>query len=464
VTVYLVGAGPGDPGLLTVRGAEVLRRADVVLYDRLSEASLLELAPAHAECVSVGKTPRGPSTPQEEINHLLVERGRAGLEVVRLKGGDSFLFSRGGEEAAALAAAGVPFEVVPGVSSAIAAPAYAGVPVTHRGLSTSLTIVTGHEDPWAATETDWEAVARVGGTIVVLMGVATRGAIAERLAAGGLSRDTPVTAVTWGTRPEQTTVRTTIGALGATAIASPAVMVIGAVAALDLSWFERRPLFGRRIVVTNGSLTDRLRALGADVVEAPAIEITELEFELPDPRDFDWVAFTSANAVDAVLPRLRDSRALTPKVAAIGSTTAEALARWHVAADLVPGEAVAESLLDALAPHGPARILLPQSRIARAVLADGLRERGWTVEVVAVYDTRPLAPRAVDADAITFMSSSAVDAYVDANGVDHLPPIVACIGPVTADTARARGVDVTVVADEHSAGGLIDALVQHLGS
>src|SRR5256714_8685957 len=214
MTVYLVGAGPGDPGLLTVRGAEVLARADVVVYDRLSVSSLLDLAPPGAERISVGKTPRGPSVSQDDINALLVEKGKAGLEVVRLKGGDPFVFARGGEEAQALADAGVPFEVVPGVTSAVAVPAYAGVPVTHRGLSTSFTVVTGHEDPWAATETDWEAVARVGGTIVVLMGVATRGAIAERLIAGGLAPHTPVAAGTRGTRPDPTTRRTTLAELG----------------------------------------------------------------------------------------------------------------------------------------------------------------------------------------------------------------------------------------------------------
>src|SRR2546423_14783913 len=214
MTVYLVGAGPGDPGLLTVRGAEVLARADVVVYDRLSVSSLLDLAPPGAERISVGKTPRGPSVSQDDINALLVEKGKAGLEVVRLKGGDPFVFARGGEEAQALADAGVPFEVVPGVTSAVAVPAYAGVPVTHRGLSTSFTVVTGHEDPWAATETDWDAVARVGGTIIVLMGVATRDAIAQRLVAGGLDAATPVGGTHWGARPDPTTRRTTLAELG----------------------------------------------------------------------------------------------------------------------------------------------------------------------------------------------------------------------------------------------------------
>src|SRR5436305_13970540 len=221
MTVYLVGAGPGDPELVTVKGADVLRRADVVVYDRLSVASLLDLAPAEAERISVGKTPGHPSLPQDQINALLVAHGRAGKEGVRLKGGDPFVFARGGEEARALLEAGVPFEVVPGITSAVGVAAYAGVPVTYRGLSTSFTVVTGHEDPWAATETDWDAVARLGGTIVILMSVATRAAIAERLMAGGLPAHTPVAAVRWGPRPEQRTVRTTLGGHGAADLTTP---------------------------------------------------------------------------------------------------------------------------------------------------------------------------------------------------------------------------------------------------
>ena len=466
MTVYLVGAGPGDPELLTMRAFRVLARADVVIHDRLSESSLLDHAPTHAERISVGKTPRGPSTPQETINALLVEKGAAGLEVVRLKGGDPFVFARGGEEAAALEAAGVPFEVVPGITSAIAVPAYAGVPVTHRGLSTSFTVVTGHEDPWAATETDWEAVAHVGGTIVVLMGVATRAAIAERLMGGGLAGDTPVAAVTWGTRPEQRSVRTTLAELGTVPVEHPAVLVIGAVAGLDLAWFERRPLFGKRIQVTSGRIAAPLRALGAEVIETPAIEITDgdrdaLRAAAERASSYDWALFTSANAVDRFLPHVRDARALPNRIAAIGPGTAAALAAWHVVADLVPPEAVAESLLDAL-PMEACRALLPRAAEARDVLPDGLRSRGWTVDVVDAYRTVARAPAAVDADAITFLSSSAVNAYVDANGTNRLPRVVACIGPVTAATARERGVRVDIEAAEHAVSGLIDGLVTHL--
>ncbi|HEX2850038.1 MAG TPA: uroporphyrinogen-III C-methyltransferase [Acidimicrobiales bacterium] len=481
MTVYLVGAGPGDPGLLTRRGAELLARAEVVVYDRLSVASLLDLAPPGAARISVGKTPRGPSTPQEEINRLLVEHGRAGREVVRLKGGDPFVFARGGEEALALAAAGVLFEVVPGITSAIAAPAYAGVPVTHRGLSTSFTVVTGHEDPWAATETDWEAVARVGGTIVVLMGVATRAEIAARLVAGGLDPETPVAAVRWGTRPEQHTVRTTLAALGDAPVESPAAIVIGAVAGLELSWFERRPLFGKAVVVTRArdqasTLVTRLAALGAGVVEAPTIEIAPASDEESDALadavarmgGYEWVVFTSPNAVDRVTSLLRDARAFAGvKIAAVGPGTAAALARFGVVADLVPDRNVAEGLVDAF-PAGGAAVLVPQAAGARPVLVDGLGGKGWTVDAVVAYRTVPaeIPPRRIEAiraaDAITFTSASTVDSFVAAAGVDAVPPLVVCIGPQTEAAARRHGLTVTRTADPHTLDGLVDAVVAAL--
>ncbi len=250
VTVYLVGAGPGDPGLLTVRGAEVLREADVVVYDRLSVSSLLDLAPVAAERVNVGKRAGEATMPQEEINALLVERGGLGQTVVRLKGGDPFVFARGGEEAMALLEAGVPFEIVPGVSSATAVPAYAGIPVTMRHSSTLFTVVTGHEDPEKGGELDWEAVARLGGTIVVLMGVGRLPKIVDRLRSGGLADDTPVAIVQWGTRPVQRTVRATLGTVLDEHVDPPATIVIGAVARMNLDWYESRPLFGRTVVVT----------------------------------------------------------------------------------------------------------------------------------------------------------------------------------------------------------------------
>ncbi len=251
MTVYLVGAGPGDPGLLTVRGAELLRRADVVVFDRLASPSLLALAPPGAELITAGKAPGQVDLTQEQINDVLVERGRVAGCVVRLKGGDPFVFGRGGEEAEALAAAGIPFEVVPGITSAIGAAAYAGIPVTHRGVSTHFTVVTGHEDPTkASTDVDWEALARAGGTLVILMGAGRLGDIARRLIEGGRAPDTPVAAVRNGTRPDQRTVRATLATVADAGVRAPSAIVVGEVAALDLSWFEARPLFGRSIVVT----------------------------------------------------------------------------------------------------------------------------------------------------------------------------------------------------------------------
>ncbi|HEX2273275.1 MAG TPA: uroporphyrinogen-III C-methyltransferase, partial [Acidimicrobiales bacterium] len=353
MTVYLVGAGPGDPGLVTVRGAEVLRTADVVVHDRLAEPSLLDLAPVGAERIDVGKSPGAP-IPQDRINALLVERGRAGQEVVRLKGGDPFVFGRGGEEAEALRAAGVPFEVVPGVTSAVAVPAYAGVPVTHRGLSTSFTVVTGHRRHAADDPVDWDAVARAAGTIVVLMGVAHRAELARDLMSGGLPPETPVAAVRWGTRPGQRTVRTTLDRLHEVELEPPVTLVVGKVAALDLAWFETRPLFGRRVVVTRAraqasGLADRLRALGAEVVPVPTIEIADpsdggmaLAGAAARVRDYHWVAFTSANAVERFFARLHDARALgDTQVAAVGPATADALSARGVVADLVPRRSLA---------------------------------------------------------------------------------------------------------------------------
>ena len=481
--MYLVGAGPGDPGLLTVRGAQVLAAADVVVHDRLSSSTLLDLAPPAAERISVGKEPRGPSTPQSEINRLLVEHGRAGREVVRLKGGDPFVFARGAEEAAALTAAGVPFEVVPGISSSVAVPAYAGIPVTMRNVATSFTVVTGHGDPWADTETDWAAVAGLavsGGTVVVLMGVATRSEIAERLVAGGVDPDIPVAAVRWGTRPEQRTVRTTLAGLGEAEVASPAVLVIGAVAGIDLAWFETRPLFGRTVVVTRAreqasTLVTRLGELGAATVELPTIAVTApsdggaaLAAAASQVHTADWVAFTSVNAVERFLPLVGDVRALgSVQVAAVGPGTSAALEAWHIRPDLVPERAVAEALV-AVFPAGRGQVLLPQAAAARPVLAEGLRERGWDVDVVEAYRTVVATPspgvlaEALTADAVTFTSASTVRGYLDVTGGAAVPPVVVTIGPVTSAAAREAGLEVAVEADPHTVDGVVDAVLRAL--
>jgi uroporphyrinogen III methyltransferase/synthase len=482
MTVFLVGAGPGDPGLITVRGAEVLARAEVVVHDRLSAAELLDLAPAGAERIDVGKSPSGPSVPQDDINRLLVDRGRTGATVVRLKGGDPFVFARGAEEAAALEEAGVDYEVVPGITSAIAVPAYAGIPVTLRYSSTSVTVVTGHEDPGKGrTDVDWEALARVGGTIVILMGVAHLPRITERLLAGGLPADTPVAAVRWGTRPDQSTVRATLGTIAEHTLRPPCTIVVGDVAATHLGWFERRPLLGRRVVVTRSraqasQLSARLRAEGAEVVEVPTIDIVDpadggaaLRDAVARVAGYRWVVLTSPNGARRFTAELRDGRDLAGvRLAAIGPGTAAALADARLIADLVPERFVAESLLDAFPdpePGGPNRVLLARAEVARDVLPDGLRARGYDVDVVDAYHTVPApvddaARRAVaDADVITFTSSSTVERFLDAVGADHVPAAVACIGPVTAATARDRGLHVDVEADVHTIDGLVDALV-----
>ena len=476
MTVYLVGAGPGDPGLITVRGAELLARADVVFYDRLSAESLLALAP-QAERVAVGKTPRGPSVPQDEINAMLVERGLRGQHVVRLKGGDPYLFGRGGEEAEALAAAGVAFEVVPGVSALAAVPAYAGVPVTHRGLAKSITVVTGQGAPWASPETDWDAVARVGGTIVAYMSVAVRDQLAARLIDAGLSATTPVAAITWGTTARQSTLRTTLGALGAAPVRDPAIIVIGAVAALDLRWFEDRPLFGTTVVVPRSqeqanALSRRLRELGADVIETPTIAIEPGDaIEAAELRNFDWVAMTSPNAVGALFAGLRDARDLGGvQLAAVGPGTADALRARGVEPDLVPTRNNAEGLLESWPDGRGHRVLLPQSSIARPALAVGLRSLGHKVDVVVAYRTTPVDVPAERveairrADAIAFTSSSTCENFVASAGAGALPASVIAIGPATAETAAGLGVRVDAIAEPSNLDGLVAAVVATIGN
>ena len=485
MTVYLVGAGPGDPGLLTVRGAELLRRADVVVYDRLASPALLELARDDAELVDVGKAPGRVAMTQDEINAVLVHRGRAGLEVVRLKGGDPFVFGRGGEEAETCRDAKVAFEVVPGITSAIAAPAYAGIPVTHRGLSTSVTIVTGHEDPAkGTTDTDWDALARAGGTLVVLMGAGRVSEIAKALIAGGRDAATPVAAIRWGTRPEQRTVRATLETIDQLGAEAPSAIVVGAVAGLDLGWFEQRPLFGRRIVVTRAreqasELRARLEQLGAEVIELPSIALEPIEFSLPAFDRYAWLVFTSANGVSAFFDQGLaaaglDARALAPmRVAAIGTGTYDALLARGVRADLVPPRFVAESLVEAFPDPEPpgARVLIARAESARDVLPEGLGARGYQVDVLAVYRTIPVVPdadhlqrvRAGEVDAITFTSSSTARNFFAAVGPLPAPqPAVISIGPVTSQTARELGLRVDAEAAPHTIEGLVTAVLQTL--
>lgn len=480
MTVYLVGAGPGDPGLLTVRAAELLASAEVVVHDRLTPAELRDLAPATAELVDVGKHPGGPADAQTRINELLVELGRTGRRVVRLKGGDPFVFARGAEEAMALAEAGIDFEVVPGVTSAVAAPSSAGIPVTLRGHSAWVTVVTGHEDPAKGEpEVDWEAMGALGGTLVVLMGVKRWPEISARLVAGGRDPQTPAAAVRWGSRPEQQTLRGTLGSLDLSDVRPPATVVVGEVAAVDLNWFESRPLFGRTVVVTRtaeqaGELSGRLRRLGAQVLEVPTIAVTEpadggaaLRDAVARVADYEWVVLTSPNGARRFCAELRDGRDLAGvRLAAIGPGTADVLAEHHLVCDLVPERFVAEGLLEVFpAPSGRNTVLLARAEVARDVLPEGLAAAGWDVDVVTAYRTQPaqVTPETVEqvaaADAITFTSSSTVTNFV-ATGAP-VPPVVAAIGPVTAATAQEAGLTVTVEAGVHTLDGLVDALVRH---
>jgi uroporphyrinogen III methyltransferase/synthase len=491
-TVYLVGAGPGDPGLLTVRAAELVARAGVLVYDALVNPAILEARRADAELVYVGKRGGDHSRTQDEINALLVELGKGERSVVRLKGGDPFVFGRGGEEALALREAGVPFEVVPGVTAGVAASAYAGIPVTQRGMTSSLTLLTGHEDPTKAdTDLNWEALARVG-TLVFYMGVGRMEENFRRLADAGKPADTPAAVVEWGTYPRQRTVTGTIATLPALAkdagIGAPALVVVGDVVSLRerLRWFDARPLSGRRVLVTRArtqasELADALEALGAEVVQFPTIRIADA----PDPAAlrsaaaraaaFDWIVFTSANGVERFWAALAetggDTRALGgARVCAIGPATAAALDARGVRADLVPGEYVGEGVVDALAAADDLagrRILLPRAEVARSALPDGLRQRGAEVVEVAAYSTVPDGAEAESVrerlakggvDYVTFTASSTVRNFVDLAGTELGGARVVSIGPITSITARELGLTVAAEAAEFTIPGLVSAL------
>jgi uroporphyrinogen III methyltransferase / synthase len=477
-TVYLVGAGPGDPGLLTVRAVELIAAADVVLYDRLIPPEALAHARADAEVVYVGKEGEGPQFPQDDTHALLLEHARAGRTVVRLKGGDPFVFGRGGEEALVLAEAGVPFEVVPGVTAGVAAPAYAGIPVTHRETASGVAFVTGHEDPAKpGSAIDWPSLARFPGTLVFYMGVRTLPRIAERLVAEGRSPDEPVAVVERGTLPGQRTLLATLGDVAARAaeekLRAPAITLVGAVARLreDLAWLEARPLHGRTIAVTRAraqasALAARLRALGATVVEAPAIRIEPLEAKLPPMRDYDLVCVTSPNGAELLLDRLRDARELAGvTVAAIGPGTARALRARGVEPDVVPERAVAEGLVAALADVPVRRALIARAAEGRDVLPDALREQGAQVDVVALYETvaEPLdddtRAAAAAADYLLFTSASSVRFYAQAAGGLAGPRLVT-IGPATSAALREHGAEPDLEADPHTPDGMIEALLR----
>jgi uroporphyrinogen III methyltransferase/synthase len=471
VTVYLVGAGPGDPGLLTVRGRELLAAADVLVYDRLADPRIVALAPERTLRIYAGKRPGEHAMTQDAINVRLVELGRAHATVVRLKGGDPFIFGRGGEEALALRAAGIAFEVVPGISSAYAVPAYAGIPVTQRGVAAQVTFVTGHEDPAKpGTDLDWGSLAATPGTLVFLMGVGAMAGNAARLIEHGMAADTPAAVISDGTRPGQRTVVAPLHRIAAAAagMRPPAIMLVGGVAALQeqLAWFERRPLHGRRVVVTRAraqasGLAAQLEALGAEVVQAPAIRIEPLPFEPPDLGSYDVVVVTSANGADLLLPG--DVRGLHGvRVAAIGPATTQALRARGIVPDVVPAEAVSESLLHALGDVAGKRVLVATAQGARDVLPDGLRTAGAAVDVVHLYRTvpEPVDAAAVrSADLVTFTSSSTVTSLAAALGAGGLEGLAAAsIGPVTSATLREHGVEPLAEAEPHTVDGLLAAV------
>jgi len=476
MTVYLVGAGPGDPGLLTVRGRELVEGCEAIVYDRLADPRIVALAPETAERIYAGKRPGEHAMTQERLSALLVELGGRLGHVVRLKGGDPFVFGRGGEEALALEAAGIPFEVVPGVSSAYAVPAYAGIPVTQRGMAAQVTFVTGHEDP-AKPESalDWSSLAATPGTLVFLMGVGALAENARRLIAHGMAADTPAAVISHGTRPDQRTVTAPLARIAeeAAGLPAPAITVVGEVARLreHLAWFEHRPLHGRRIAVTRARaqasvLRARLEELGAAVVEAPAIRIEPLAFDPPDLASFDLLVLTSANGVERVLPA--DVRALAGvTVAAIGAATAEALSAHGIVADVVPERAVGEALLAELGDVSGTRALVAAAEGARDVLPDGLAAGGAEVTVLRTYRSVPEpvdAEAVLAADLVTFTSSSTVTNLLGAmDGRDLSGMRAVSIGPVTSASLREAGIEPVAEADPHDVSGLVRAVVEAAG-
>lgn len=499
--VFLVGAGPGAPNLITLRAADALRAAEVVVYDYLASPEILKFTPPAAARIYAGKRGGGErAAEQDEINRLLIEHARAGRRVVRLKGGDPFIFGRGGEECEALRAAGVEYEIVPGVTSAIAAPAFAGIPLTHRERGSFVVFATGHQDP--AKDADWSVpwaelahAARGRGTLVLLMATARMREIFTRMAAGGLPAETPAAAIQWGSTAAQRTVFATLGTLADDAaragLGAPAVIVVGECAALgrELGWIERMPLFGRRILVTraaanSGEFAGRLRALGAEAIEfatiasAPPSSYAALDRAIDEIGAFDWIVFTSAQGVASFIARMRergrDIRAMSgAALAAIGPATAARLGDFALNVAATPREYRAEALIEAIGAEqiAGARILIPRAEIAREVLPDTLWRMGAR-EVVVAPAYRTIRPDAAEAERIvTLLDAGAIDlaAFTSPSTVDNFVAIAgaaaarrakaAAIGPITAATAREHGLEVAVEAKQYTISGLTDAII-----
>jgi len=503
--VFLVGAGPGDPGLLTLKAKASLEKADAVVYDYLANRAFLEWAGPKAELIYVGKQGGSHTLSQEEINRLIVDKALQGLTVVRLKGGDPFIFGRGGEEAEELRRAGVPFEVIPGITSAIAVPAYAGIPLTHRDYTSTVAFITGHEDPnKEKSDIAWDKLATGAGTLVFLMGVGNLPKIAGSLVEHGRSRETPVAVIHRGTVPEQKTVTGDLGNIAErvekSGLKAPAIIVVGEIVRLrqELNWFEERPLFGKRILVTRAreqasDFLALLRDLGAEGIEFPTIEvIPPSNWEAVDEairslERYHWVLFTSVNGVKYFFMRLealgKDSRELKGiKVGAIGPKTAQAIREKGIRPDLVPSEYRAEAVVDAYRKieKRSCRILLPRAAQAREVLPQELEKISEKVDVVEVYRTvtaetgkegvRELL-KAGRIDMVTFTSSSTVNNFVEIFEKEGDPiqgwmekVAVACIGPVTADTAREKGFTVSLMPHEYTIEALTEAIMQFFTS
>jgi uroporphyrinogen III methyltransferase/synthase len=503
--VYLVGAGPGDPGLLTLKAKECIEKADVIVYDHLANPSFLQYAQPKSEIIYVGKQGGAHTMSQDEINRLMVDRARDGLMVVRLKGGDPFIFGRGGEEAQELVKAQIPFEVIPGVTSAIAVPAYAGIPLTHRDYTSTVAFVTGHEDAGKErSEIAWDKLATATGTLVFLMGVGNLPSIAKNLMDHGRSPETPVAVIQRGTVPRQRTVTGVLRDVAEMAkkkqIRPPAIIVVGEVVSLrkDLDWYEKKPLFGKRIVVTRAreqasSFLSGLSDLGAECIQFPTIKITrptnwrELDRAIKSLRDYHWVLFTSVNGVKYFFERLgavgKDVRELKGiRVGAIGSKTAEEVREKGIGPDLVPDEYRAEAAVEAFKHRRVKgkRILLPRAAEARELLPEELEKMGARVDVVKAYRTvKPDNERARVKDLlrkgeihmVTFTSSSTVSNFVEMFGAEGNKFLkwmervaVACIGPVTARTAEERGLTVSTVAPEYTIEALTRAIVDYFAS
>ncbi len=498
-TVYLVGAGPGDAGLLTLRGAELLARAEVVVYDALVNPELLRLAPRSAEIIYGGKRGGQQTIPQNELNQLLIAKAKHGKTVVRLKGGDPYVFGRGGEEAEQLADGGVDFEVVPGVSSFVAVPNYAGVPLTHRDFCSRLTLITGHEDPAKEASTiDWAHVAKTPGTKVIMMGTDRIGQIAATLIAGGTPAETPIAMVRWGTTGRQQSIDGTLANIAEVAsrekIAPPTVAVVGEVVKLrsKLNWFERRPLFGQRVVVTRslgqaGQLARRLQECGAEVLEVPTIKFepptrrTDVVDALLELNAYDWLMFTSPNGVSTFFEyffrQFHDLRDLGgARIAAVGPATANKLKELHLQVDLMPDEAIGSAVAEAFTQYQTIdnlKICLLRAEVANRELPAALEALGAIVDDIACYKTVPeredvtgAATKLAEtgADWVTFTSGSTVEQFHERFDLSALrarfPHMkLASIGPETSKALAALGLKPTVEAKQHTMDGLVGALL-----